>query len=228
MTIAEYKIQPEKETPGNNRQVNGLGKPKQGLSPFNRFLKRGFDFFVSSIGLILTGWIIVLAYIAASIDTRKSGFFTQTRIGKNGKFFMVIKIHTMRYVPSINTTVTTTHDPRITPLGRFFRKAKIDELPQLINVFFGHMSFVGPRPDVPGFADKLSGDDRVILSVRPGITSPATLKYKNEEVILAAQDDPEKYNREIIFPDKVRLNREYVENYSFVKDIKYIFQTIFG
>jgi len=228
MTIAEYKIQPEKETPGNNRQVNGLGKPKQGLSPFNRFLKRSFDFFVSSIGLILTGWIIVLAYIAASIDTRKSGFFTQTRIGKNGKFFTVIKIRTMSYIPSINTTVTTTHDPRITPLGRFFRKAKIDELPQLINVFFGHMSFVGPRPDVPGFADKLSGDDRVILSVRPGITSPATLKYKNEEVILAAQDDPEKYNREIIFPDKVRLNREYVENYSFVKDIKYIFQTIFG
>ena len=176
--------------------------------------------------MILTGWIIVLAYIAASIDTRKSGFFTQTRIGKNGKFFTVIKIRTMSYIPSINTTVTTTHDPRITPLGRFFRKAKIDELPQLINVFFGHMSFVGPRPDVPGFADKLSGDDRIILSVRPGITGPATLKYKNEEEILAAQDDPEKYNREIIFPDKVRLNREYIENYSFVKDIKYIFQTI--
>ncbi|GJQ48178.1 MAG: hypothetical protein HKUEN01_05640 [Candidatus Kuenenia stuttgartiensis] len=134
----------------------------------------------------------------------------------------------MRYAPFINTTVTTTHDPRITPLGRFFRKTKIDELPQLINVFFGHMSFVGPRPDVPGFTDMLTGDDRVILFVRPGITSPATLKYKNEEEILAAQDDPEKYNREVLFPDKVKLNREYVENYSFINDIKYIFQTIFG
>jgi lipopolysaccharide/colanic/teichoic acid biosynthesis glycosyltransferase len=90
------------------------------------------------------------------------------------------------------------------------------------------MSFVGPRPDVPGFADMLTGDDRVILSVRPGITSPATLKYKNEEEVLAAQDDPEKYNREVLFPDKVKLNREYVENYSFINDIKYIFQTIFG
>lgn len=90
------------------------------------------------------------------------------------------------------------------------------------------MSFVGPRPDVPGFADKLSGDDRIILFIRPGITGPATLKYKNEEEILARQADPEKYNREVIFPDKVRLNREYVENYSFGKDLKYIFQTIVG
>lgn len=200
----------------------------QGLSLFSQFLKRGFDFVVSSIGLILTGWVIILAYIAASVDTRESGFFTQTRIGKNGNVFTVIKIRTMRYAPSITTTVTTTHDPRITPLGRFFRKTKIDELPQRINVFLGHMSFVGPRPDVPGFADKLSGDDQIILSVRPGITGPATLKYKNEEEILAAQVDPEKYNREVIFSDKVRLNREYVENYSFGKDIKYIFQTIFG
>lgn len=200
----------------------------QGLSPFSRFIKRSFDFVVSSIGLILTGWIIVLAYIGASFDTRKSGFFTQTRIGKHGKPFTVIKIRTMRHIPSIDTTVTTTHDPRITPLGRFFRKTKIDELPQLINVFLGHMSLVGPRPDVPGFADKLSDNDRIILSIRPGITGPATLKYKNEEEILARQAEPEKYNREVIFPDKVRLNREYVENYSFGKDIKYIFQTIIG
>ena len=178
--------------------------------------------------MILTGWVIILAYIAASIDTRESGFITQTRVGKHGKPFTVIKIRTMRYIPSIDTTVTTTHDPRITPLGRFFRKTKIDELPQLINVFLGHMSFVGPRPDVAGFADKLSGDDRIILSVRPGITCPATLKYKNEEEILAAQGDPEKYNREVIFPDKVRLNCEYVENYSVIKDMKYIFQTIIG
>lgn len=219
---------PERKPEGNKIQTGKRERSMQGLSLFSQFLKRGFDFVVSSIGLILTGWVIILAYIAASVDTRESGFFTQTRIGKNGNVFTVIKIRTMRYAPSITTTVTTTHDPRITPLGRFFRKTKIDELPQRINVFLGHMSFVGPRPDVPGFADKLSGDDQIILSVRPGITGPATLKYRNEEEILAAQVDPEKYNREVIFSDKVRLNREYVENYSFGKDIKYIFQTIFG
>ncbi len=210
----------------NSDQTGELKRPKQRLSFFNQFIKRSFDFVVAAIGLILTGWIIIPAYIGASIDMRESGFFTQTRIGKNGRPFTVIKIRTMRYIPSIDTTVTTTHDPRITSLGRFFRKTKIDELPQLVNVFLGHMSFVGPRPDVPGFADKLSGDDRIILFIRPGITGPATLKYKNEEEILARQADPERYNREVIFSDKVRLNREYVENYSFWKDIQYIFQTI--
>lgn len=200
----------------------------QGLSCFNQLLKRSFDFTVSAAGLIVTGWIIIFAYLIMSLDTKKSGFFTQTHIGKEGKPFTVIKIRTMRDIPSFHTTVTTTNDPRITLLGKFFRKTKIDELPQLINVFLGQMSFVGPRPDVPGFADKLTGKDRIILSVRPGITSPATLKYKNEEEVLAGQADPERYNREVIFPDKVRLNREYVENYSFVKDIKYIFQTIFS
>lgn len=199
-----------------------------GLSFFHQFLKRSFDFVVSAIGLLLTGWIIILAFTAASIDTGRSGFFTQTRIGKNGRPFTVIKIRTMRHIPSIGTTVTTTNDPRITTLGRFFRKTKIDELPQLINVFLGHMSFVGPRPDVRGFADALSGDDRIILSLRPGITGPATLKYKNEEETLARQADPEKYNREVIFPDKVQLNREYIAQYSFRKDITYIFRTIMG
>lgn len=212
----------------NGEQVGKLERSIQGLSRFNQFLKRSFDFTVSSVGLIVTGWIIILAYIIMSIDTKKCGFFTQTRIGKEGKSFKVIKIRTMRDVPSFHTTVTTTNDPRITTLGSFFRKTKIDELPQLINVFLGHMSFVGPRPDVPGFADELVGEDRIILSIRPGITSPATLKYKNEEEVLAGQTDPERYNREVVFPDKVRLNREYIENYSFVKDMKYIFKTIFS
>ena len=200
----------------------------KGLSLFHRFLKRTFDLLASAFGLILTGWIIVLAYIAASIDTGKGGFFTQKRIGKSGISFNVMKIRTMRDIPSIDTTVTASNDLRITPFGRFLRKTKIDELPQLINVFLGQMSFVGPRPDVPGFADKLVGEDRIILSVRPGITGPATLAYRKEEELLAGQDDPEKYNNEVIFPNKVRLNREYVENYSFCKDIKYIYQTLLG
>jgi lipopolysaccharide/colanic/teichoic acid biosynthesis glycosyltransferase len=106
------------------------------------------------------------------------------------------------------------------------RRAKIDELPQLYNVLLGQMSFVGPRPDVPGFADKLAGEDRVILTMRPGITGPATLKYRNEEEILASVDDPETYNRDVIFPDKVRLNRQYVQNWSFSQDIWFIWRTV--
>lgn len=192
----------------------------------DRFIKRGFDMVVSAAGLIATGWIILLAYIGATIDTGKSGFFRQTRVGRDGRLFKTIKIRTMRDIASVDTTVTTADDPRITALGRLFRRTKIDELPQLINVFLGEMSFVGPRPDVPGFADELSGEDRVILSVRPGITGPATLKYRNEEELLAKQDDPEKYNREVIFPDKVKLNREYVENYRFRRDIEYILKTV--
>ncbi len=202
-----------------------IGIP-DGLSVFDRFLKRSFDFFLSAFGLLLTGGIILPAFLASSFDTRKNGFFTQVRVGKDGKTFKVIKIRTMRDITDINTTVTTIKDPRITPLGRFFRKTKIDELPQLINVLLGHMSFVGPRPDVPGFADNLAGGDRMVLSVRPGITGPATLKYRDEERILAAQKDPEKYNIEVIFRDKVKINLEYIKNYSFWKDIKYILETL--
>jgi len=197
------------------------------LSPIQRFLKRGFDILASALGLALTEWLIILAYIAASIDTNRNGFFTQERIGKGGMPFKVIKIRTMRDIPYFNTMVTALNDPRITPLGRFLRKTKIDELPQLINIFLGQMGFVGPRPDVAGYADKLTGEERVILSVRPGITGPATLKYRREEELLADQGDPEKYNDEVIFPDKVRLNREYVVNYSFWKDIIYIYRTVF-
>jgi lipopolysaccharide/colanic/teichoic acid biosynthesis glycosyltransferase len=134
----------------------------------------------------------------------------------------------MRPVQGVETVVTTDQDPRITPLGRFWRKTKIDELPQLINVLKGDMSFVGPRPDVPGFADRLVGEERLLLSIRPGITGPATLKYRNEEQILMEVDDPEKYNREVIFPDKVRINLEYIREHSFWKDLKYIWMTVFG
>ena len=197
-----------------------------GLTPTQAFLKRFLDIVGAAIGLILTGWIILPAFLAATVDTRTKGFFTQTRVGRHGRIFRVIKIRTMRHVKGLNTTVTTDQDPRITPLGRFFRRTKIDELPQLFNVLLGRMSFVGPRPDVPGFADRLQGDDRIILTVRPGITGPATLKYRNEEKLLSRYENPEQYNQEVIFPDKLRINRAYVENYRFYKDIKYILRTI--
>lgn len=191
-----------------------------------RVMKRFFDIMVSSAGLLLTWWIILLACIIATIDTRKNGFFTQTRIGRYKKPFKVIKIRTMRNFAPEETNVTTSSDSRITRLGRILRKTKVDELPQLINILKGDMSFVGPRPDVPGLADNLIGFDRLTLSLRPGITGPATLKYRNEEELLTKQADPEKYSREVIFPDKVKLNRQYIENYSFWKDIIYIWETI--
>ncbi len=134
----------------------------------------------------------------------------------------------MRDVDGVATVVTTRDDPRITPLGQLLRRAKLDELPQLINVIKGDMSFVGPRPDVPGFADLLEGEDRIVLSIRPGITGPATLKYRNEEEMLSGIDDPETYNRDVIFPDKVAINRRYIEHYSLTGDVRYIIETVRG
>ncbi|MEX2359664.1 MAG: sugar transferase [Gammaproteobacteria bacterium] len=191
-------------------------------------MKRTFDIVFALIGIAATHWIIGIAWLAATIDTRMNGFFTQTRAGRDGRPFRIIKIRTMRRLPGRVMTVTASDDPRITKLGRFFRKTKIDELPQLFNVLVGHMSFVGPRPDVPEYAASLTGGDRIILSVRPGLTGPATLKYRNEEALLAEQQDPQRYNDEVIYPEKVKLNRAYVENYSFSKDLKYIWQTVFG
>lgn len=196
------------------------------LSLFQRFLKRTFDFFCALIGLLLTLWIILIAFFMATIDTRSNGFFIQKRVGKRGKLFRVIKIKTMRSMDGVNTTVTTTSDVRITKLGAFFRKTKIDELPQLINVLLGKMSLVGPRPDVPGFADLLVGNDSAILDLRPGITGPATLIFRDEEILLKQQDDPEMYNRETIFPTKVKINLRYIETYSFWKDVKLILATV--
>ena len=189
--------------------------------------KRIFDIFFSILGLLLVGWVILLTYVLACIDTRANGFFLQDRVGKDGRLFKVIKIRTMLTNHRIQSTVTLSNDPRITRLGRVFRKLKIDELPQLINVIAEQMSFVGPRPDVPGFADRLAGGERRLLSVRPGITGPATLKYRNEEQLLAAQDNPEQYNREVIWPDKVRINLDYIQRWSLTKDIGYIWQTFF-
>lgn len=199
-------------------------KPK--ISFLENTVKRTFDFVVAFVGLFFCSWIIIFAFLIATIDTKSNGFFTQQRVGKGGKLFHLIKIKTMRKVDGINTTITKSSDARITKAGAFFRVTKIDELPQLFNVLTGKMSFVGPRPDVSGFADKLKGKDRSILSLRPGITGPATLVFRDEEDIFEDKENPEKFNREVIFPKKVELNLKYLENYSFGKDIKYILATI--
>lgn len=198
-----------------------------GLRAFQAFQKRTFDLVFSALGLLAAWWLIVLAWVAASIDTRSNGFFIQKRVGRNGRTFQVVKIKTMRPIASFDTSVTRRGDPRITPLGTLFRRTKIDELPQLWNVFVGDMSFVGPRPDVPGFADQLQGEERAMLSIRPGITGPATLKYRNEEEILAAQADPEAYNRDVIWPDKVQINLDYIRTWSLGRDTQYILNTVF-
>jgi lipopolysaccharide/colanic/teichoic acid biosynthesis glycosyltransferase len=182
----------------------------------------------SAVGLVILGWLIVPAIIGARFDTEQSGIFRQRRVGLHGKHFYIMKIRTMRNSDKISTVVTTADDPRVTRLGRFLRRTKLDELPQLFNILWGDMSFVGPRPDVPEYMDRLTGDDRVILSVRPGITGPATIKYRDEEQLLAGQQNPQRYNDEVIFPDKVQVNRRYVENYSFSADLRCIWVTLFS
>ncbi|GAB5564458.1 MAG: sugar transferase [Winogradskyella sp.] len=183
--------------------------------------KRFFDLVLACLLLPILILPILILVTVATIDMRKYGMFTQTRVGQNAKFFKICKIRTLR-----EGTHELGHlDKKATQFGRFLRKTKLDELPQLFNVIQGEMSFVGPRPDIPGFADKLEGDDRIILKVKPGITGSATLKYKNEEEILKQQLDPEKYNRTVIWVDKVKINKYYVQNYSFCLDLKLILKS---
>ncbi len=195
------------------------------LNSRQKIFKRLFDFVISFFGLVVFSSVIIIAWWIASIETRSNGLFIQKRVGRNSEIFFLVKIKTMKSVEGVDTTITSSKDVRITISGKFFRSSKIDELPQLWNVLCGHMSFVGPRPDVPGFADKLKGDDRIILTIRPGITGPASLKYKGEEELLSLQDKPEEYNITIIWPDKVRINKEYIMNYSFYTDMQYILNT---
>ncbi|MDA9226423.1 sugar transferase [bacterium] len=186
--------------------------------------KRAFDFVFALFGLIVIWPVILVTILLAQRDTGASGLFRQVRVGRDGRLFKVNKIRTMRMVEG--TTVTVEGDPRITPLGARLRRWKLDELPQLWNVVVGDMSFVGPRPDVAGFMDKLESDDRRILDLRPGITGPATLKYANEEEMLAEVDDPEAYNKTVIWPDKVRINAKYYDNWSLAGDVQLIIRTV--
>lgn len=165
---------------------------------------------------------IIVLIVVATIDTKRYGVFTQKRVGQHGKLFKIYKIRTLK--EGIHRLGHL--DKSATSFGKFLRKTKLDELPQLFNVLKGDMSFVGPRPDIQGFADELSDDDRIVLLVKPGVTGEATLKYKDEEKVLERQKDPEHYNRTIIWVDKVKINKNYVMNYSFYLDLKLIFKSI--
>ena len=192
------------------------------------FFKLVFDRGASLFGLIFL--FPVLLVIALLIRIKMSGgpiIFKQQRVGQYGRLFTMYKFRSMM-VNHSGSSISIQGESRITPLGAKLRKYKLDELPELWNVLIGDMSFVGPRPDVPGYADKLEGENRRVLLLKPGITGPASLKYRNEEELLAQQEDPQKYNDEVLFPNKVRINIEYLDHWSFWNDIKIIIYTIFG
>lgn len=186
-----------------------------------------FDKIASFLGLIFLSPIFIIVYILIKTKMPNGpAIFTQKRVGKDGKLFTIYKFRTMKISHS-GSSISVKGESRITPLGEKLRRYKLDELPALLNVLKGNMSFVGPRPDVPGYADNLKGNDRLILKLRPGITGPASIKYANEEEILATKDDPKKYNDEVIFPDKVKINLAYYHNNTILGDLKLIINTIF-
>jgi len=189
--------------------------------------KRATDIVLSLTGLIVLSPFFIFIMLIIKIRMPEGPvFFIQERIGQFGRPFKMIKFRTMVKDHS-GVSVSVRGESRITPTGAILRKFKIDELPEFINVLMGQMSLVGPRPDVAGFADKLVGEERKILELKPGITGPATLVYANEEEILASVSNPVKYNEEIIYPDKVRINLEYYYHNSFLGDIKIIIRTFF-
>lgn len=191
-------------------------------------LKYIFDRMMALIGLIIL-WPVLFG-VAILIKIKMPGgpvIFKQRRVGRDGRLFTMYKFRSMT-VGHGGSSVSVAGESRITPLGAKLRRYKLDELPELWNVLIGDMSFVGPRPDVPGYADQLKGEDREVLKLRPGITGPASLKYRDEEDLLAKQPDPQKYNDEVIFPDKVKINLYYLHHYSFIKDIEMIFCTVLG
>ena len=191
-------------------------------------LKYIFDRVIALVGLCLLWPVLLVVWVLIHIKMPGGpAIFKQKRVGKNGRLFTMYKFRSMT-VSHGGSSVSVAGESRITPLGAKLRKYKLDELPELWNVLIGDMSFVGPRPDVPGYADMLEGNDRLILNLRPGITGPASLKYRNEEEMLAQVDDPQRYNDEVIYPDKVRINLDYYYHHSLLGDIKLIIQTICG
>ena len=190
-------------------------------------IKRLFDLMFAIFGLIILLPFFLAISIFIKIDSKGSVFFIQDRVGQDAFLFKIIKFRTMNTSEEIKSAISIKGDVRVTKFGEILRRYKIDELPELINIVRGEMSFVGPRPDVPGYADKLNGDARNILKLKPGITSLASLKYSNEELLLSQQKNPIDYNNNIIYPDKVKMNLNYYKNHNLWTDIKIKFATIF-
>ena len=191
------------------------------------FIKRILDFSFSFIGLVIMIPVFFIIGILVKLKMPGPILFCQKRIGQNGNPFLMYKFRTMK-VDHGGNTISVKGEIRITPFGAVLRKYKLDELPELFNVLKGDMSLVGPRPDVPGYADLLLDEDRLILKLKPGLTGPASLKYSNEEELLANQSDPKNYNDTVIFPDKVRINLNYYKHRSLLLDLKIILSTALG
>ena len=189
-------------------------------------MKRLFDLTAALIGLLALSMLLMVLWIVVRIKHGSPVLFCQQRPGLHGRPFTMHKFRTMTGELDVEENLLPDAQ-RLTGFGKFLRSTSLDELPTLYNVLKGDMSLVGPRPDVPGYADKLKGSDRRILELRPGITGPATLKYANEEQLLVSIDDPEKYNDEVIYSDKVKMNLDYLDNRNSWLDIKIIFKTIF-
>lgn len=190
-------------------------------------IKRLFDICLSSISLLLLSPYFLLIALAIKITMPGPVFFMQVRIGYRCKPFQILKFRSM-IVNKSELTVTQKSDNRITTFGRFLRKSKTDELPQLWNILIGEMSFVGPRPDVPGYSDKLLGEDQLLWTVKPGLTGLDSISYPNEEELLDKQPDPQRYYDEVLWPDKVRINVLYIKNKSFWLDLEILMRTLFG
>ncbi len=197
-----------------------------GPSAATKVAKWVFDRVFAFTGLVVAAPVLLAVAMAIFFTDGRPVLFIQQRIGRHGKRFPLLKFRTMKPNDGSNT-VSVRGDKRITRTGAFLRKYKLDELPGLWNVLVGHMSFVGPRPDVPGYADMLQGEDRLILNLRPGITGPATLKYANEEELLATVENPQQYNDKVIFPDKVKINLDYYYHHNLFTDIRILFRTLF-
>ena len=190
--------------------------------------KRLFDIVSSGIGLLCLAPVFVVMAIWIKLDSRGPVFYRQTRVGRYGRDFRIFKFRSMRVGSDKGRQITVGEkDPRITRFGYFIRRYKIDELPQLINVFLGDMSIVGPRPEVRKYVDLYSEEQRKVFQVRPGITDLASIKYRNENELLSQVDDPDTYYIDVIMPDKLAINLEYIHHQSFMGDIKIIFNTLF-
>lgn len=191
-------------------------------------MKRLFDIVASGLGLLCLSPLLLIVAIWIKLDSPGPIFFRQVRVGRYNKDFRIFKFRSMRVGSDKGSQITVGgHDSRITRSGYFIRKTKIDELPQLINVFIGDMSLVGPRPEVRHYVDMWTPEQLHVLDVRPGITDPASIRYRNENELLEKAEDPEKYYVEVIMQDKIKLYLEYVEKHSFLYDLKLIFQTFF-
>lgn len=189
-------------------------------------MKRSFDILASGLGLIVLSPLFIILAIWIKLDSKGPVFYRQVRVGRYNKDFRIFKFRSMRVGSDKGSLVTIGgHDPRITRSGYFIRKFKFDELPQLINVFLGDMSLVGPRPEVRHYVDYWTTEQMHVLDVRPGITDPASIKFRNENELMEKAEDPEKYYIEVIMQEKIRLYLEYVEKHSFFYDIALIFKT---